>query len=57
MKYQQKDKAHLKKAKSDKMYSLRTYTNAGRTRTLLIKNNKIVIPLALQEPMVHWYHE
>ena len=57
MKYQQKDKALLKKAKNDKMYKLRTYTTAGHTRTLITKNNKIVIPLALQEPIVHWYHE
>ena len=57
MKYQQKDKALLKKAKNDKEYSLRTYTTAGRTRTLITKNNKIAVPGALQEPLVQWYHE
>ena len=57
MKYQQKDKALLKKAKNDKTYKLHTFTMAGRTHTLITKNNKIVIPLALQEPIVHWYHE
>ena len=57
MKYQQKDKALLKKAKNDKEYSLRTFNTAGRTRTLITKNNKIAVPGALQEPLVQWYHE
>ena len=53
MKYQQKDKALLKEAKNDKTYKLRTYNTAGRARTLITKNDKIVIPLALQEPIIH----
>ena len=57
MKYQQKDKALLKKAKNDNTYKLRTFNTAGRTRTLITKDNKIAIPLALQEPIVHWYHK
>ena len=54
MKYQQKDKALLKKAKNDNKYSLRTFNITGRIRTLITKNNKIVISLALQDPLVHW---
>ena len=57
MKYQQKDNKLLQKSKNDKTYSLRTFTTAGRTRTLITKDNKIVIPLALQEPVVQWYHK
>ena len=57
MKYQQKDKALLKKAKNDNKYSLRTFNNTGRTRTLITKNNKIAVPRALQEPLVQWYHK
>ena len=57
MKYQQKDNKLLQKSKNDKTYSLRTFNTAGRTRTLITKDNKIAIPLALQEPIVHWYHE
>ena len=57
MKYQRKDKALLKKGKKDKTHSLHTFNTAGRTRTLITKNNKMFIPLALQEPIVHWYHE
>ena len=34
-----------------------TYTAAGRTRTLITKNNKIAVPGALQEPLVQWYHQ
>ena len=57
MKYQQKDNKILQKSKNDKIYSLRTFTTAGHTRTLITKDNKIVISLALQDPVVHWYHE
>ena len=57
MKYQKKDNELLEKSKKDKTYSLRTFTTAGCTRTLIIKDDNIVIPLALQEPIVHWYHK
>ena len=57
MKYQQKDKALLKKAKNNNEYNLCTFNTAERTRTLLTKNNKIVIPRELQEPLVQWYHK
>ena len=53
LKYQQKDKVLLKKAKNDKTYAICTFTTAGRTCILLTKNKKIVIPLALQETIVH----
>ena len=37
MKYQQKDKALLKKAKNDNTYQLRTFNTAECTRTLITK--------------------
>ena len=57
MKYQQTNNKLLQKIKNDKAYSLHTFTTAGRTRTLIVKDDKIVIPLALQQPVVHWYHK
>ena len=57
MKCQQKDNKLLQKSKNDKKYSLRTFTTVGRTCTLIVKDDKIVIPLVLQEPVVHWYHK
>ena len=57
MKYQQKDNKLLQKSKNDKAYSLCSFTTAGRTCTLIVKDDKNVIPLALQEPAVHWYHK
>ena len=53
MKCQQNDNKLLQKSKNDKKYSLCTFTTVGRTRTLIIKDDKIVIPLVLQEPVVH----
>ena len=47
MKYQQKDNEFLKKNKKDKTYSLRAFTTAERTCALILKDNNIVIPLAL----------
>ena len=57
MKYQQKDSELLQKNKNDNVYTLRTFTTVGRTCTLIVKDEKIVIPLALQEPIVQWYQE
>ena len=57
MKYQQKDKALLKKAKNDNAYSICTFNTAGHTCALITKNAKIVITLELQEPIVQSYHE
>ena len=57
MKYQQKDNKLLKKSKKNIVCSLHTFTTAGCTRTLTIKDNNIVVLLVLQEPVIYWYHE
>ena len=57
MKYQQKDNKLLQESINDKTHSLYIFTTAGHTHTLIVKNNKIVIPLEPQEPVVHWYHK
>ena len=55
-KAQQKDKWLLNKLLKDSEYSLREVHGGGKTRSLIVKNNKIVVPKDLQKRLVEWYH-
>ena len=57
MKSQQQDKTLIETAKLDKKYSIKHFHGADKKYSLICRNNKIVIPKDLQEPMVQWYHK
>ena len=57
MKSQQLDKTLIETAKLDKKYSIKHFHGADKKYSLICRNNKIVIPKDLQEPMVQWYHK
>ena len=43
-------------ALKDDNYSLTKFHGGGKTRTLITKNSKIVVPGTLQQCCVQWYH-
>ena len=57
MTHQQQDEPLLQKAKANKQYALKMFCGGGKTSTLIVKNDKIVVPTTLQQQCVQWYHE
>ena len=57
MSHQQKDENLLQKAKANKQYALKMFRGGGKTSTLIVKNDKIVVPTTLQQRCVQWYYE
>ena len=55
-KMQQKDTSLMRKI-SNKKYNLKTFHAAGKSYDLVVSNDKIVIPKALQHRTVEWYHQ
>jgi len=56
-KHQAKDKQILKVLQKDNSpYHLKSFHGGGTERELICKNDKIVVPHALQKRMVDWYH-
>jgi Integrase zinc binding domain len=56
-KYQKTDKPLLKKFKQKAPnYHLQSFRGSGKTRNLICYKDKIVIPTALQNRVVSWYH-
>ena len=53
---QKQDKHLLQKAKTDPLYQLKTFRGGDKTRTLLCRDGKIIVPQPLQRRVVEWYH-
>ena len=56
MQHQQSDKKLQQLALTNPHYSLTQFHGGGKTRTLITKDNKIVVPATLQKRCVNWYH-
>ena len=56
-KQQQKDEELIQKLKENPKYSLKVFRGGGKERTLIVKDNKIVLPKTLQQRAVQWYHQ
>ena len=56
-KEQQSDKELLEKLKTHPKYTLKTFRGGGKTRHLIVKDGKIVLPKTLQRHAVQWYHD
>ena len=57
LEYEQgKDKALMASARNSNAYSLKKFQGGGKTRHLLVKNDKIVVPASLQKRLLQWYH-
>ena len=54
--HQQADKHLQTLALNKKDYSLTQFHGGGKTRSLITKNDKIVVPETLQQQCLHWYH-
>ena len=54
--HQQADDKLKQLALKNDNYSLTQFHGGGKTRTLITKHNKIVVPETLQKRMVQWYH-
>ena len=54
--HQQQDKALLKLAEANKAYSLKIFRGGGKQRSLIVKQDKIVVPKTLQKRCIDWYH-
>jgi len=55
---QQRDKALLAKLKKNNAsYSTKTFCGGGKERTLICRNDKIVVPQKLQQRVMTWYHD
>jgi transposase InsO family protein len=55
-KYQQKDEEILKRLQENPKYQLKSFSGGGKVRQLVVKDDKIVIPAAVQRRIVDWYH-
>ena len=56
-KAQRADKSLKKILQMDNLpYQMHSFHGGGRTRELICKNGKIVIPLLLQKHVIDWYH-
>ena len=53
---QQADPLLRKHIKTNKEYTLKPFRGGGKTRELIVRNSKIVIPKTLQRAAVEWYH-
>ena len=53
---QQKDSTLIKKASTDKNYSVNVFHGGEKIRRLICYKGKIVIPKSLQRSIVEWYH-
>ena len=53
---QKKDKTLLKLARTHKEYAIRPYPGSSKHK-LIYHGNQIAVPKALQQPLVHWYHD
>lgn len=54
-KEQQKDRSLLQVASSDSTYSVKQFHGGGKTRHLIVRQDKIVLPRSLQMQCVKWY--
>ena len=54
---QQADKQLLKYLQGNDKYRIRSFHGGGKTRHLIVKDEKIVIPQQLQTRVVQWYHD
>ena len=54
--HQQADTALQQLALNNPKYSLTQFHGGGKTRTLITKENKIVVPATLQKRCINWYH-
>ena len=54
---QNDDPALLQKVRTDSSYSIKIYRGGGKNRELIVRDDKIVLPLSLQKRCVRWYHE
>ncbi len=55
-KHQQKDKELLRLAQTTDDFTLKIFRGGGKSRSLIVKDDKIVIPKTLQRVTVEWYH-
>ena len=55
-KHQKQDKELLQHVKTDSSYHLKTFRGGDKTRTVICRADKIVIPNQLQRRVVEWYH-
>jgi transposase InsO family protein len=53
---QSNDKELLKTVSTNSTYTLKTFRGGGKTHSLIVHNDKIVIPKSLQVRAVEWYH-
>jgi Integrase zinc binding domain len=53
---QKQDKKLLSQVKKDRHYHLKTFCGGDKSRTLICRDEKIVIPQELQRRTVEWYH-
>ena len=54
--HQEVDRALQQLALTDPKYSLTQLHGCGKTRTLITKEDQIVVPATLQKHRVNWYH-
>lgn len=54
---QQTDDNLLQKVRRSGNYQIRSFRGGGKVRQLICREDKIVVPKALQKRMVQWYHE
>ena len=55
--HQKADKALMIQARDHKGYALHKFHGGGKTRELIVKEGKIVVPKTLQKRCLQWYHE
>jgi hypothetical protein len=55
--YQNKDSSLLKLQRANKTFHVKSFCGGGKEYQLLCRNDKIVIPKALQKRVITWYHE
>ena len=56
-KHQQQDEDLMEQLKTNPKYTLKTFRGGGKTRQIVCKNDKIVLPQSLQKRAVKWYHD
>jgi len=54
---QLKDEDLTAKLRENDKYKTHSYRGGGKTRTLIVKDDKIVIPKTLQQRVIQWYHD
>jgi transposase InsO family protein len=55
--YQNRDEALLNKVRTNPNFTVKIFRGGGKTRELIVRHDKIVIPQLLRRRCVEWYHE